>query len=143
MKKIILGTILGTFLLVTPLFIFAQEPSGAEEVEVTEKALTMMPCLYLNKNVIITEVVYMDVSPTLLDDPYHDKFTNFKTREYLNFRTIGNEMHHYFMKHKKAEIITTLKEGDKISVRGYVRSCADLQPWDKVDSVVKLPPPAE
>ena len=139
MKKIIfLAIIFGALLLSSPLFLLAQETTGGEGVQVSEKTLTMLPCLYLKKH-IVTEGVFLDVSSTLLNDWFHDKNTRFDPKEYLNFRTMGNEMFHYFIKQEKAAIIPTLKTGDKITISGYVRSCADKTPWVEVDSVEKIP----
>ncbi|HPD60209.1 MAG TPA: hypothetical protein PKV48_00400 [Thermodesulfobacteriota bacterium] len=138
MKKIILAAIiLGILLLSKPLALLAQEPAdGGGEVKVNEKSLTLMPCIYLKKN-IVTEGVYLDASSGILDDWFHDKDTRFSSRDYLNFRT--NLIFQYFIKQEKAEIIPALKAGDKIIISGFVTSCADKRPWIEVDSVVKVP----
>jgi hypothetical protein len=121
-----------------PVFLLAQDFSEGEAITVNERNLSMMPCRYLNKK-ITTEAVFMDVSTTLLDDIYHDVDTRFDSREYLNFRTIGNGMYHYFIKQSKADIIPTLKPGDRIIISGKVTSCADRHAWIEVDSVTKVP----
>ena len=43
------------------------------------------------------------------------------------------------MKQEKAEIIPTLKAGDKIIISGFVTSCEDKRPWIEVESVAKVP----
>lgn len=126
------------FLFSEPILLSAQEASGVDQITVNEKTLAMMPCLYVKKN-IVTEAVFMDVSSTLLDDRFHDVNTRFDSQEYLNFRTIGNGMSYYFIKQKKADIIPTLKAGDKIVISGKVKSCADKHPWIEVNSLVKAP----
>jgi len=137
--KIILVTLFFVIIGQTePVFLLAQDLAGGEAITVNEKSLSMMPCRYLNKK-IITEAVFMDVSNTLLDDVYHDVDTRFDSREYLNFRTIGNGMYHYFIKQSKADIIPTLKPGDRIIISGKVTSCADRHAWIEVDSVTKVP----
>lgn len=118
------------------LILLAQEPSGEGVVKVSEKHLAMMPCKFVGKK-ILTEAKFMDVSTTLLDDIYHDLDTRFDSKEYVNFRTIGNGMHHYFIKQSKADIIPTLKVGDRIVISGEVTSCADKNAWIEVDSVAK------
>jgi hypothetical protein len=138
MKKIkIMATIFGILLFLAPPLLPTQESYGGEETKVSEKNLSMMPCKYLKKTVI-TEAVFMDVSVTLLDDVYHDVDTRFDSREYINFRTIGNGMYHYFIKQSKADIIPTLKAGDRIIISGKVKSCEDRHAWMEVDSVVKV-----
>ena len=138
MKKIIfVAIIFGVLLLSKPLALLAQESTGGGgEVTVSEKSLTIMPCMYLKKN-IVTEGVFLDASSSILDDWFHDKETRFSSKDYLNFRT--NLIFQYFIKQEKAEIIPTLKTGDKIIISGYVTSCTDKRPWVEVDSVVKIP----
>lgn len=139
MKKIIfMAIIFGALLFCKPIAMVAQESTGGEEIKVSEKTLGMMPCLYVQKN-IITEGVFFDVSHGLLDDRYHDKNTRFDSNEYINFRTLGDNTFQYFIKQTKAGIIPTLKTGDKIIIFGYVTSCADKRPWVEVDSIEKVP----
>ncbi len=76
-----------------------------------------MPCNYLKKN-IVTEGVYLDTSTSILDDWYHGRDTRFSSKDYVNFRT--NVIFQYFMKQDKAEIICSLKTGDKIIISGWV-----------------------
>lgn len=138
MKKIIFVAIIFAVLLLSkPLAILAQESTGGGgETKVSEKSLTIMPCNYLKKN-IVTEGVFIDASSSILDDWFHDQETRFSSKDYLNFRT--NLIFQYFIKQEKAEIIPTLKAGDKIIISGCVTSCEDKRPWIEVDSVVKVP----
>ena len=136
-KSCIIVIIFGIVLFLRPVFLSAQELSGGEGIKVDEKNLSIMPCRYLKKR-IVTEAVFMDVSTTLLDDIFHNVDTRFNSREYLNFRTIGNGMYHYFIKQSKADILPTLKEGDRIIISGIVTSCADKHAWIEVDSVRKI-----
>lgn len=115
--------------------LIAQEAGGGATV--SEKSLVMMPCRYLGQS-ITTEGAFMDVSTTLLDDIYHDADTSFDSKTYLNFRTIENSMSHYFIKQENADLLTTLKTGDRILISGKVKSCADKHPWVEVDSVSKV-----
>jgi hypothetical protein len=133
-KERIIAVILGVFLFSQPLALLAQD-SGT--ITVSEKHLAMMPCKYEKQN-IVTEAVFMDVSNTLLDDIYHDADTRFSSREYLNFRTMGNGMYHYFIKQSDADIIPTLKTGDKVVISGFVTSCVDRHAWVEVDSLRKV-----
>ena len=133
-KECIVAVILGVFLFSQPLALLAQESGG---ITVSEKHLAMMPCKYEKQN-IVTEAVFMDVSNTLLDDIYHDADTRFSSREYLNFRTMGNGMYHYFIKQNNADILPTLKTGDRIIISGFVTSCADRHAWVEVDSIRKV-----
>jgi hypothetical protein len=110
---------------------------GGGGATVSEKNLVMMPCRYLGQ-AITTEGAFMDVSTTVLDDIYHDVDTRFDSKVYLNFRTIENNMSHYFIKQESADIIATLKTGDRILISGKVKSCADKHPWVEVDSVAKV-----
>ena len=48
-------------------------------------------------------------------------------------------MYHYFIKQSQADIIPTLKTGDKIIISGFVTSCADIHAWIEVDSIRKVP----
>ena len=137
-KEFVVAVIFGVFLFSEPLVLLAQESSGSGGITVTENHLAMMPCQY-EKQEIVTEAVFMDVSTTLLDDIYHDVYTRFNSREYLNFRTMGNGMYHYFIKQSQADIIPTLKTGDKIIISGFVTSCADRHAWVEVDSIRKVP----
>ena len=102
MKKIIfVAVIFGVLSLSRPLSLLAQESTGGGgETKVSEKSLNIMPCNYLEKN-IVTEGVFLDASTAILDDWYHDKDTRFSSRDYLNFRT--NEIFQYFMKQEKAD----------------------------------------
>jgi hypothetical protein len=138
MKKIIfVAVIFGVLSLSKPLALLAQESTGGGgETKVSEKSLTIMPCIYLKKN-IVTEGVFIDASSAILDDWFHDKDTRFSSKDYLNFRT--NEIFQYFIKQEKAEIIPTLKAGDKIIISGFVKSCEDKRPWIEVESVAKIP----
>jgi len=133
-KTLILAVIFGGLLFSEPLVLLAQDSSG---ITVTEKHLAMMPCQY-EKQEIVTEAIFMDVSTTLLDDIYHNADTRFNSREYLNFRTMGNGMYHYFIKQSNADILPTLKTGDKIIISGFVTSCADRHAWVDVDSIRKV-----
>ena len=138
-KTIFVAIIFVALLFCNPLPMLAQESTGGEEIKVSEKTLSMMPCLYLKKN-IITEGVFLDVSHGQLDDRYHDEEdTRFDSNEYLNFRTLGDNTFQYFIKQKNAAIIPTLKTGDRIIIFGYVTSCADKRPWVEVDSIEKVP----
>jgi CRISPR/Cas system-associated protein Csx1 len=129
--------IFGVLLLFKPLALLAQESKGGGgEIKVSEESLNLMPCLYLKKK-IVTEGVFLDASPAILDDRYHDKNTKFSSKAYLNFRT--NYIFQYFMDEEKAEIIPTLKAGNRIIISGHVTSCEDKRPWVEVDSVVKAP----
>jgi hypothetical protein len=138
MKKIIfMAIIFGVLMLSKPLALLAQESTGGGgEAKVSEKSLNMMPCNYLQQN-IVTEGVLLDASTSILDDWFHDKKTRFSSKDYVNFRT--NDIFQYFIKQEKAEIISTLKSGDKIIISGCVTSCEDKRPWIEVDSVVKAP----
>jgi hypothetical protein len=117
--------------------VFAQNGSEGAGATISEKNLAMMPCKYVKKS-IVTEAQFMDVSTTLLDDSYHDADTRFSSKEYVNFRTLGNGMHHYFIKQTNADIISTLKVGEMIRISGKVTSCADQHAWVDVDSVVRI-----
>ena len=139
MKKVIfVAIIFGVLSLSKPLSLLAQEATKGDGggTKVSEQSLNLMPCNYLQKD-IVTEGVFIDASTAILDDWYHDKDTRFSSRDYLNFRT--NEIFQYFMRQDKAEIIPTLKAGDKIIISGWVTSCSDKRPWIEVDSVVKVP----
>jgi len=138
MKKIIfVAIIFGVLVLSKPVALLAQESTGdGGETKVSETSLTLMPCFYLQKN-IVTEGVYLDASTVILDDWFHDTDTRFSSKDYINFRT--NLIFQYFIKQEKAELISTLKTGDKIIISGCVRSCEDKRPWVEVDSVVKVP----
>jgi len=133
-KAFVVGVIFGVFLFSEPLVLLAEEFSG---ITVTEKQLAMMPCKY-ERQEIVTEAIFMDVSTTLLDDIYHNSDTRFNSREYLNFRTMGSGMHHYFIKQANADILPTLKTGDRIIISGFVTSCLDRHAWVDVDSVRKI-----
>jgi hypothetical protein len=138
MKKIIfVAVVFGVLSLSKPLALLAQESTGGGgETKVSEKSLNIMPCIYLEKN-IVTEGIFLDASTSILDDWFHGKDTRFTSKDYLNFRT--NVIFQYFMKQEKAEIIPKLKTGDKIIISGWVTSCEDKRPWIEVDSVVKVP----
>ena len=136
-KTIFVAVIFGVLLLSKPIALLAQESTGGGgETKVSEKSLIIMPCNYLKKN-IVTEGVFIDASSAILDDWFHDQETRFSSKDYLNFRT--NLIFQYFMKQEKAEIISTLKAGDKIVISGFVKSCSDKRPWIEVESVVKVP----
>ena len=130
--------LMGILCILAPLSLWAQEEAASTGARISEKNLAMMPCKYVGKS-IATEALFMDVSTTLLDDVHHDAKTRFDSKKYINFRTIGHGMYHYFMRQTKADIIATLKEGDKIVISGKVTSCADKHAWIDVDSVVKAP----
>ena len=136
-KLFLLMFVIGTLCFSGHMILLAQEGYEGTGATVSEKNLAMMPCKYVKKSVV-TEAEFMDVSTTLLDDIYHDADTRFSSEEYINFRTVGNGMHHYFMKQSQADIIPTLKVGDKIRISGKVTSCADQHAWIDVDSVVKV-----
>ena len=105
---------------------------------IDEKNLVIMPCKYVNKR-IVTEALFLDTSSNLLDDMFNNMKTRFDSRYYLNFRTIDNAVMRYFIHLKKADIIPTLNEGDKIIITGVVSSCADGMAWIDVDSVIRAP----
>ena len=109
-----------------------------EAVMIHEKNLSIMPCKYINKR-IVTEARFMDTSTNLLDDMFNDMRTRFDQRTYLNFRTIDQPIMRYFMPIKKADIIPTLNQGDRIVITGVVTSCADDRAWVDVDSVIRAP----
>lgn len=125
------------FILSSVACLVAQEAGGGATV--SEKNLVMMPCRYLGQS-ITTEAAFMDVSTTLLDDIFHDADTRFDSKTYLNFRTVENGMSHYFIKQENADILSTLRTGDRIVISGTVKSCADKHPWIEVDSVAKAQP---
>jgi hypothetical protein len=137
LRLFLLMFLVGSLSLSGAISVFCQDGSEGTGATVSEKNLAMMPCKYVEKS-IVTEAQFMDVSTTLLDDIYHDADTKFSSKEYLNFRTVGNGMHHYFIKQSKADILPTLKVGDMIRISGKVTSCADEHAWVDVDSVVKI-----
>lgn len=135
-KATMFVTVCVMLLLSSAACLVAQEAGGAT---VSEKNLVMMPCRYVGQS-ITTEGAFMDLSSTLLDDIYHDADTRFDSKTYLNFRTVENGMSHYFIKQESADILGTLRTGDRILISGKVKSCADKHPWVEVDSVTKVPP---
>ena len=122
------------FTVLLPRTISAEE----EALMIAEKNLVIMPCKYVNKR-IVTEARFLDTSNNLLDDMFNNMKTRFDSRYYLNFRTIDNAVMRYFIHLKKADIIPTLKEGEKIIITGVVNSCADGMAWIEVDSVIRAP----
>jgi hypothetical protein len=132
-----LAFVTAVFLAFTVYFSFA-EAAQEETLMIDEKNLVIMPCKYVGKR-IVTEALYLDTSENLLNDMFNDMKTRFDSRYYLNFRTIDNAVMRYFIHLKKADIIPTLDEGDKIIITGVVTSCADGKAWVDVDSVIRAP----